>query len=93
VEHVEELAARLAPVLAREPADVWIERLRAAGVPAGPINDVAEAYALASSLGFPTVVQVDGRPAPAATVALGAVRRPPPRLDEHGAEIRAWLSS
>ena len=57
--------------------------LRAAGVPAGPINDVAEACALAESLGLGAVVEVDGVPLPAPPLRLDgerpAVRLPPPR--------------
>ena len=87
------LQERLAAVFAREPAGHWIERLRAASVPVGPINDVAEAYALADSLGLPTLAEVDGRAAPATPLRLGSVHRPPPRLDEHGDELRTWLGS
>ena len=74
---------------AREPADHWVEGLRAAGVPAGPINDVAEAFALAEELGLEPVVEADG--VPLARPPVGTLRRRPPRLDEHGEEIRAWL--
>jgi crotonobetainyl-CoA:carnitine CoA-transferase CaiB-like acyl-CoA transferase len=93
VEHAGALHERLAAAFAREPAEHWIERLRAASVPIGPINDVAEAYALADSLGLPTLAEADGRPAPAPALRMGAVHRPPPALDEHGDELRAWLAS
>jgi crotonobetainyl-CoA:carnitine CoA-transferase CaiB-like acyl-CoA transferase len=91
VAHHDALTARLAAVFAARPAAEWVERLRAAAVPAGPINDVAEAFALAESLGLPTLAEADGRPAPAPALRMGAVHRPPPRLDEHGESIRAWL--
>jgi crotonobetainyl-CoA:carnitine CoA-transferase CaiB-like acyl-CoA transferase len=79
-------------VLAREDADHWIERLRAATVPAGPINGVDEAFAFADELGLePTEghlvrppLRLDGERPP--------IRRAPPALDEHGDEIREWLS-
>ena len=45
--------------------------LRAAKVPAGPINGVDEAFALASELGMEPVEDVDGLP----------VIRPPLRVD------------
>ena len=92
VAHEPELSARLEAIFAGEPAAHWIAALRAAGVPAGPINGVAEAFALAESLGVMTVAEpAAGRPAPAPPLLMGEVRRPPPRLDEHGDELRAWL--
>jgi crotonobetainyl-CoA:carnitine CoA-transferase CaiB-like acyl-CoA transferase len=91
VAHADALHDRLAAIFAREPAAEWVERLRAAAVPVGPINAVSEAYALAESLGVPTLVETDdGRVAPAPP--LGAVRLPPPALDEHGDALRAWLA-
>ena len=87
----DELTARLGAVFATRRAEEWVAVLRAAAVPAGPINDVAEAFALAGELGLPTLAAAAGRPAPAPALRMGAVRLPPPRLDEHGAEIRAWL--
>ncbi|CAA9506377.1 MAG: L-carnitine dehydratase/bile acid-inducible protein F [uncultured Solirubrobacteraceae bacterium] len=92
VAHEAELTARLEAVFAGEPAAHWIAALRAAGVPAGPVNGVAEAFALAESLGVATLAEPEvGRPAPAPPLSMGEVRRPPPRLDEHGDELRAWL--
>ena len=97
VEHVDELSRRLGAVLAREPAEHWLGVLRSASVPAGPINGVDEAFALADELGMePTEtraglplirppLRVDGERPP--------IRHPPPRLDEHGDEIRAWLAA
>jgi len=97
VEHAADLAERLEAALAARPAAEWIERLRDAGVPAGPINDVAEAFALAESLGMEPVAEAGGLPVPAPPLRLDgerpAVRRPPPALDEHGAELRAWLEA
>jgi crotonobetainyl-CoA:carnitine CoA-transferase CaiB-like acyl-CoA transferase len=89
VAHIDELDERLRAVFATRPAAHRVYALRGAGVPAGPINDVGEAYALAESLGLEPVVEAGGMPLP--RPAIGALRRPPPRLDEHGEEIRAWL--
>ena len=60
-------------------------------------HDVAEAFALAESLGMEPVAEAGGLPVPAPPLRLDgerpAVRRPPPALDEHGAELRAWLEA
>ena len=97
VTHADELAGRLAPVFAKRPAAEWIAALTAAAVPAGPINDVAEAFAYAQALAMEPVVEAGGYPLPSPPLRLDgdrpAVRRPPPRLDEHGEELRAWLQS
>jgi crotonobetainyl-CoA:carnitine CoA-transferase CaiB-like acyl-CoA transferase len=96
VAHAGELAARLEAVLRTRPAAEWIAALRSASVPAGQINDVAEAFALAETLGMEPVREVGGYPLPTPPLRLDgerpAIRRPPPKLDEHGAELRAWLS-
>lgn len=89
--------------LAGGPRAEWAERLNAAGVPAGPINDVGRAFAYAASLGMDVTetLRMDGGSGPEVELprvpielsggGVGA-RRPPPRLDEHGAEVRAWLA-
>lgn len=95
VEHVDELGERLEKVFAAQPAAHWVEVLRAVSVPVGPINTVAEAYELAASLGLEPVEEVYGMPLPRPALRLDGERPPirarPPRLDEQGAEIRAWL--
>ena len=40
--HADELGALIESALVSEPAGVWLERLEQAGVPSGPINDIAE---------------------------------------------------
>jgi crotonobetainyl-CoA:carnitine CoA-transferase CaiB-like acyl-CoA transferase len=96
VEHIDALAGALESVLRTQPAEHWVGVLHAAGVPVGPINGVDEAFELAESLGLEPVTEVDGMPLPRPPLALSAspaaVRRRPPRLDEHGDEIRAWLT-
>jgi crotonobetainyl-CoA:carnitine CoA-transferase CaiB-like acyl-CoA transferase len=83
LEHRDELTAELEAAFAGAPAAEWAQRLGAAGVPAGPINDVGAAFAFAEGLGLDPAVEVDG---------VRTVRRRPPRLGEHDAEIRAWLA-
>jgi len=72
---VDALAARLAGGT----AEAWAARLGAVGVPAGVVRSVREALA-----------SVDASPLTGVAPSVpGAVRYPPPRLDEHGAAIRA----
>jgi crotonobetainyl-CoA:carnitine CoA-transferase CaiB-like acyl-CoA transferase len=80
VTHRAELVGRLAGRLAERPAAAWIERLDAAGVPAGVVRSVLEVVREAG--GSPLTGMPPGVPS-------GTVRLPPPRLDEHGAAIRA----
>jgi crotonobetainyl-CoA:carnitine CoA-transferase CaiB-like acyl-CoA transferase len=90
------LRALIEERLASAPVDDWVARLREAGVPAGPVNDLAAAFGLAGELGIDPIDERDG----ARTVAspLGLERTPPltrnrpPRLDQHGDEIRRWLN-
>src|SRR3954470_3712667 len=95
--HVDALDAELDATFGSRPAAEWVEALTAAGVPAGPINDVAAAYALAEDLGLGPVMEIDGLRLPAIPVGLSrtppTVRRPPPALGEHDAELRAWLAA
>ena len=95
VEHVDAMAQALNGAFADADADHWVAALKAAGVPAGPINDVPQAWALAEELGLGAVAQVAGMPIPAPPMRLDgerpAVRLAPPALDEHGDDVRAWL--
>src|SRR4051812_9520509 len=95
-ENIDELDAELEAALAARSAAEWVELLTGAGVPAGPINDVAAAYAMARELGLEPDVEIDGLRLPATPVRLertpAAVRRRPPTLGEHDAELRKWLS-
>jgi crotonobetainyl-CoA:carnitine CoA-transferase CaiB-like acyl-CoA transferase len=93
--HRAELAEELGAAFAEATADDWVTRLRAAGVPAGPVNDVAEAFALAESLDLDPVDETGGVRTVRSPVRLDRtpvrVARRPPRLDEHGDELRSWL--
>jgi crotonobetainyl-CoA:carnitine CoA-transferase CaiB-like acyl-CoA transferase len=75
----------------------WFEVIFAAGVPCGPINTVDGGVAFAEQVGLDPVVQVGGIPSIRNPITFSATpasyRLPPPALDEHGAEIRSWLSS
>jgi crotonobetainyl-CoA:carnitine CoA-transferase CaiB-like acyl-CoA transferase len=95
MEHRDELAAELEAAFAGAPADDWVARLGEAGVPAGPINDIAQAFAFAAGLGLEPVDETDGVRTVRSPLRLGAtpaaVSRRPPRLGEHSDEIRRWL--
>ena len=97
LEHRDALTADLEAAFAGADAAEWVARLGEAGVPAGPINDIGEAFAFAEDLGLEPWVEVDGvrtvRPAMTLGTTPAAVRRRPPRLGEHDAEIRAWLAA
>ena len=60
VENREELGRRLAASLASHGADHWQAELTRVGVPCGPINNIAQAFELAESLGLEPVHMVVG---------------------------------
>lgn len=60
VRHRDELAAALEAVLATGSAGHWFRKLTEVGVPAGPINDLAEAFTFAEELGIAATVTVPG---------------------------------
>ncbi|MFF8974862.1 CaiB/BaiF CoA transferase family protein [Streptomyces sp. NPDC014995] len=101
VAHRAELREILTRLLSPGGADHWSTVLLAAGVPAGPVNGLDEAFAFARRLGLPGIVEIPaaaadgeaGRPTRqvAHPIALsGTPARyllPPPRLGEHSEEI------
>ncbi|HEV2814959.1 MAG TPA: CoA transferase, partial [Solirubrobacteraceae bacterium] len=90
LEHRDEISAALEAALAD--GDGWAERLNAAGVPAGPVNDVPAAFAFAEALGLDPVWELDGvRTVRSPLRGLAEPTSRPPALDEHGDEIRRWL--
>jgi len=90
------LVAQIEAVTALKPRAHWLEALARAGVPAGPINNYAEALADPQALARGMVVELMHRGAGAiralgVPVKLsdtpGAVARAAPLLGEHSAEI------
>ncbi|MEU7792750.1 CoA transferase [Micromonospora tulbaghiae] len=95
--HRDELRPLLVAALSRRGSAEWFAELRAAGVPCSPINSVAEGVALAQGLGLDPVVTAGGVPGIRNPIGLSEAppryELPPPGLDEHGAELRAWLAA
>ena len=99
-ENREELRPLLVERLATRGALEWFDLLVDAGVPCGPINTIDGGFAMAEKFGLDPVVD-----AGAGDRAIPTTRHPirfsatpahyplpPPRLDEHGAELREWLT-
>jgi len=96
VEHRSELTELLGAAFSAAPSATWLERLEAAGIPAGPILDVAEAFdtpqarSLGSRVGVrhPRLGAVDQVASPLRFDGAGS-RRPsaPPLLGEHSRAI------
>ena len=57
--HQEELAAALGEIIRRRTSADWLERLEAAGVPAGPVLDVAQMHADPQTLARDMVVTLE----------------------------------
>ncbi|WP_299573054.1 CoA transferase [uncultured Williamsia sp.] len=76
VAHHDELVDAMTPALAAHGADHWFEILTAAGVPAGPINDMAEAFAAARAVDIEPRVDLPGG-APTVRNPIGMSRTPP----------------
>jgi crotonobetainyl-CoA:carnitine CoA-transferase CaiB-like acyl-CoA transferase len=97
LEHREELGSLLEGAFHAAPAAEWVQRLSAAGVPAGPINDIAQAFAFAQALGLEPVWETDGIRTVRSPIRMSdtpaAARRRPPALGEHDGELRAWLEA
>ncbi|MDN0201144.1 CoA transferase [Streptomyces sp. S.PNR 29] len=106
VAHRTELRDILTERLGAADADHWSAALLAAGVPAGAVNTLDEAFAFARQLGVPGIVDLPAAPAdgsgsgPSRQVANpirlsgtpARYRLPPPRLGQHTAEILDHLS-
>ncbi len=91
------LVDRLEAQLAAGPVATWVERLTDAGVPAGEVEDIGSALALADRLGLRPRVPVGAgevdqvrNPVTFSRTPVDAYRRPP-RLGEHDHAVRASL--
>ncbi len=91
------LVDRLEAQLAAGPVATWVQRLTDAGVPAGEVEDIGSALALADRLGLRPRVPVGAgevdqvrNPVTFSRTPVDAYRRPP-RLGEHDHAVRASL--
>ena len=101
VRHRDLLVPLLELMMARKTRAQWIAALEAAGVPCGPINDMAEVFEdpqvlarqMRLDLPHPTAGQVS---VPASALKLGQTpveyRRPPPLLGQHTHEVLRELT-
>jgi CoA:oxalate CoA-transferase len=90
------LKVELEAVLRTAPAAHWLGVLEAAGVPCGPISDVAEALGSEQARVRKVVVDAGGLPVPGNPVKTSAwpeeeSRAAAPELDEHGTALRREL--
>jgi crotonobetainyl-CoA:carnitine CoA-transferase CaiB-like acyl-CoA transferase len=99
--HREQLRPLLAERLTTRPAAEWFTELNAAGVPCGPINTVDAGVDFAREIGLePVVTAGEGDAAMPVirnpvdySVTPPSYPLPPPAVDEHGDQIRAWLGA
>ena len=91
VQNRDALCADLAALFASAPAAHWLALFAAAGVPAGPINSVAQAldHPVAQARGMR--IEIDGIPMLGSPLKLSAspprLERAPPALGQHSDEI------
>jgi len=96
----DQLRELLVERLAKRPAADWFADLIAAGVPCGPINTIDQGIAFAEQIGLEPVAMAGSGQAALPTIrhpvrysrTVPRYDLPPPALDEHGRQIRAWLA-
>ena len=106
VAHRDELIAVIEEVFAGESAEHWLALLLSAGVPAGKVRTLDDVYGWDQTLSQGLRLEVDhpayGRLAlPGSPIRFDdnafsggrAEHAAPPLLDQHGADIRAWLDT
>jgi CoA:oxalate CoA-transferase len=98
--HADRLAQQLTAALASHGSAFWLEKLAAAGVPCGPVNDIARVVADPQVAARNMLVAVEGlsarvagNPIKLSGFADPAVRSAPPALDEGRARILAELEA
>ncbi|KRT70361.1 MAG: acyl-CoA transferase/carnitine dehydratase [candidate division NC10 bacterium CSP1-5] len=100
VRHCRQLAATLQPVFRQRTTAAWLALLKEAGVPAGPIYNMAQVYEDPHVRAREMLVELDhpvagtikniGIPVKLSR-SPGRIRRPAPLLGQHTEEILHWL--
>ena len=95
----EELVAFLQEELSKKTADKWVEEIRGAGVPVGPVNGLEDVFSDGHVLSSDILQSVE-HPAAGMLALLASpvlvdgerlpIRRPPPTLGQHTNEIEGW---
>jgi CoA:oxalate CoA-transferase len=92
-EHRDALKVELERVLRTDDGEHWLGRLGDAGVPCGPVSDIAEAMSSAHIRSRRMVIEAGGLPMPGTPIKYGdypdpAERPAAPLLDQHGEALR-----
>jgi crotonobetainyl-CoA:carnitine CoA-transferase CaiB-like acyl-CoA transferase len=95
----EELIAILQEEFSKKTVDEWVEEIRGAGVPVGPVNGLADVFSDDHVLSSGILQNVE-HPAAGMLALLASpvlvdgerlpIRRPPPTLGQHTDEIEGW---
>jgi crotonobetainyl-CoA:carnitine CoA-transferase CaiB-like acyl-CoA transferase len=99
VANIDRLEEELEKTLTTRRATEWVSIFRDAGIPAGPVNAVSEAFAFSAEIERDSVVETAAgsetfrstRSPIRMSDTPPTVRTAPPALGEHTAEILAWL--
>ncbi|HLF04392.1 MAG TPA: CoA transferase, partial [Dehalococcoidia bacterium] len=92
--------AVLSEIFRAQPMSYWVETIAAAGVPCGPINRVSDVVEDSQVLARNMITSVDHPKVPDLRVPYSplklaetpaSIRRPPPLLGQHNAEVLAEL--
>jgi crotonobetainyl-CoA:carnitine CoA-transferase CaiB-like acyl-CoA transferase len=95
----EALISELQEEFGKRPADEWVEEVRAAGVPSGPVNTLADVFAddhVRGSGILQDIVHASAGPLKmlASPILIDSerlpIRRPPPTLGQHTEETLDW---
>ena len=95
VAHRSEMVELIGRTIRQKPAAQWLEQLEAAGIPAGPINTIAQALGDVQAQHRQMVRVLAGVPLIGSPVRLDGKREdsdlPPPALGQHTADVLAAL--
>lgn len=95
VAHRSEMVRLVGGAIRQRPAAQWLERLEAAGIPAGPINTITQALSDVQVQHRQMIRTLAGIPLVGSPVRLDGARAdtdlPPPALGQHTADVLAGL--